>query len=46
MRKAHKLTVLKVEKTKQAGLYGDGAGLWLEVSDTGAKSWIYRHWPA
>jgi len=42
MGKAYKLTALQVAKAKKAGLYGDGAGLWLQVSDTGTKSWIYR----
>lgn len=42
MGKAYKLTALQVAKAKNAGLYGDGAGLWLQVSDTGTKSWIYR----
>jgi len=39
MGKAHKLTALTVEKTKQAGLCGDGANFWLHVADTGTQSW-------
>jgi len=37
-----RLTALKVEKAKQPGMYADGAGLYLRVTDTGAKNWILR----
>ena len=37
-----KLTALKVEKAKEAGMYGDGGGLYLRVTEDGAKSWVYR----
>jgi integrase len=37
----HKLTAKKVEAAK-AGRYGDGEGLWLVVSPTGTKRWVYR----
>jgi integrase len=37
-----KLTPLAVSKTTRAGYYGDGAGLWLQVSASGSKSWIFR----
>jgi integrase len=37
-----KLTALAVSKVQAKGKYGDGGGLWLQVSATGAKSWIYR----
>jgi integrase len=37
-----KLTPLAVTKTRKAGYYGDGAGLWLQVSASGSKSWIFR----
>jgi integrase len=36
-----KLTDLKVRSAK-AGVHGDGAGLYLRVKDTGAKSWVLR----
>lgn len=36
-----KLTDLKVRNAK-AGIHGDGAGLYLRVKDTGAKSWVLR----
>ena len=37
-----KLTPLMVSKASQPGLYGDGAGLYLQVGPTGAKSWLFR----
>lgn len=42
MVKASKLTQLQAVKLKNSGLYGDGAGLWLKVTDQGSKSWIFR----
>ena len=38
-----KLTALKVGRALPAGMYADGAGLYLQVTGTGAKSWIYRY---
>ena len=37
-----RLTALKVERAKQPGMYADGGGLYLQVSERGA-SWIYRY---
>lgn len=37
-----KLTALAVKKTSSPGYYGDGGGLWLQISKTGTKSWIFR----
>ena len=37
-----KLTAVTVNKTTKPGYYGDGAGLWLQVSKSGSKSWIFR----
>lgn len=37
-----RLTALAVSKAKKPGLYGDGGGLYLQVADSGAKSWLYR----
>jgi integrase len=37
-----KLTALAVRRARQPGLYGDGGGLFLQVSQGGAKSWIFR----
>jgi integrase len=37
-----RLTALKVEKAKEPGMYADGGGLYLRVTDTGAKNWVLR----
>src|SRR5262252_1691001 len=37
-----KLTALKVDKTKEPGIYGDGGGLYLRVTHDGAKNWVFR----
>jgi integrase len=37
-----KLTALAVAQAKRRGYYGDGGGLFLQVSATGAKSWVFR----
>jgi integrase len=37
-----KLTTKTVQAIREAGRYGDGGGLYLEVSRTGSKSWILR----
>lgn len=37
-----KLTVKAVQALKEVGRYGDGGGLFLQVTPTGTKSWIYR----
>lgn len=42
-RKIEKLSALAVTKAKVPGYYGDGAGLWLQVSSSGSKSWIFRY---
>lgn len=39
----NRLTALAVTKQKQAGMYADGGGLYLQVVDTGAKSWLFRY---
>lgn len=38
-----KLTPLGIAKQRKPGYYGDGAGLWLQVSASGSKSWIFRY---
>jgi integrase len=38
-----KLTALKVDKARQAGMYGDGGGLWLRITPDGAKNWVFRY---
>ena len=41
-RAIEKLTALAVDRAKRRGYYGDGGGLFLQVSATGAKSWVFR----
>jgi hypothetical protein len=41
-----KLKALNVARMKTPGMYGDGGGLWLQVTSAGAKSWILRYWIA
>lgn len=44
MARSHRqLTVLSVTRKKQAGYYSDGDGLYLQISSSGAKSWLYRY---
>jgi hypothetical protein len=42
-----KLTALQVTKAKAPGMYGDGGGLYLQITGDGkakiAKSWIFRY---
>ena len=38
-----KLSPLKVERLKTPGLHSDGGGLYLQISATGARSWIFRY---
>jgi integrase len=37
-----KLSDRQVRALKRAGYHGDGAGLYLQVSDLGTRSWIFR----
>jgi integrase len=41
-RRIGKLTALAVSQTKRRGYYSDGGGLFLQVSASGAKSWVFR----
>src|SRR5262249_51870018 len=41
-RTLNRLSPLKVQKIKDKGLHADGGGLYLRVSDTGTKGWIFR----
>ncbi|MFL6663938.1 MAG: Arm DNA-binding domain-containing protein, partial [Rhizobacter sp.] len=36
------LTDLEVKRKTEPGYYGDGGGLWLQVSPSGTKSWVFR----
>ena len=42
VREINRLTALTVTRTKKPGMYPDGGGLYLQVTKTGAKSWVYR----
>ena len=42
-RPVHRLSAKTVEKTKEPGDYCDGGGLYLQVSPTQSKSWIFRY---
>src|SRR5438874_1514303 len=36
------LSALKVSRTREPGLYADGGGLYLQVTNADARSWIFR----
>lgn len=42
-RSINKLSAIKVSKTTAPGMHSDGAGLYLQVSKTSTKSWIFRY---
>jgi hypothetical protein len=42
-KKVERLTALAVEKRNKAGYHADGAGLYLQVSRGGGKSWVFRY---
>jgi len=42
-KKAAGLTARKVETVKTPGMFADGNGLYLQVTQTGAKTWIFRY---
>ena len=42
MRATNRLTALAVQRATKRGMYGDGAGLYLQVAEGGSKSWILR----
>lgn len=37
------LTIAKVQKLTKPGLHNDGGGLYLRVTKSGSRSWIYRY---
>lgn len=43
MRVTNKLTALGVTRAKNAGRYADGGGLYLQITDRGSKSWLFRY---
>lgn len=42
-RLVNKLSNLRVTNLTEPGWYCDGAGLWLQVSPSGSKSWVFRY---
>jgi hypothetical protein len=42
-RRMSRLSVKEVVNKKEPGYYCDGGGLYLQVSDSGSKSWIFRY---
>jgi integrase len=43
MRQGNKLTAAAVRNATKPGLYGDGHGLYLQVSRFGTKAWLFRY---
>ncbi|MCK5748670.1 tyrosine-type recombinase/integrase [Oricola sp.] len=41
-RTINRLSAAMVAKTNKTGRYGDGGGLWLQVSRSGTKAWLFR----
>jgi integrase len=42
-RESNRLSAKAVQAKRAPGYYADGAGLYLQISDTGTKSWIFRY---
>jgi integrase len=42
-RAINRLTAVGVNKAKAPGFYADGAGLYMRIGPTGAKSWVFRY---
>ena len=42
-RTAKRLTTVKVNGLRKAGLFADGDGLYLQITPTGSKSWVFRY---
>jgi integrase len=41
-KKVNRLSAVKVASTKNPGLYADGDGLYLQVTESGGRSWVFR----
>ena len=41
MHKRNGLTALRVKRARKPGRHADGGGLYLAVSESGAKSWVF-----
>lgn len=37
-----RLNALKVDRARRPGMYADGGGLYLRVTDNGTKNWVFR----
>ncbi|WP_052321657.1 Arm DNA-binding domain-containing protein [Ralstonia sp. A12] len=42
-RQLHRLSALRVAKLVAPGYHADGDGLYLQISQSGSRSWIYRY---
>ena len=38
----NRLSAVTVATSKGAGMYADGGGLYLQISNSGSKSWVFR----
>src|SRR5262249_46795191 len=38
----HRLTVSRIERHRRAGLFADGGGLYLQITPSGSRSWIFQ----
>lgn len=43
MRTLNRLTAMQVTRAKHPGVYSDGGGLYLQVTRTLSKSWLFRY---
>jgi hypothetical protein len=41
-RQLHRLSALRVAKEVVPGHYADGGGLYMQIADSGARSWVFR----
>jgi hypothetical protein len=41
-RQLHRLSALRVAKDVTPGHYADGGGLYMQIADSGARSWVFR----
>jgi Arm DNA-binding domain len=41
-RQLHRLSALRIAKEVAPGHYADGGGLYMQIADSGARSWVFR----
>ena len=41
-RTLHRLSAVVIGRAKEAGYLHDGGGLYLQITQAGARSWVYR----